>query len=360
MQSLKTDIRFRSEMRNSGFTLVELLVVIAIIGILVALLLPAIQAAREAARRSQCSNNLKQLGLAFQNYHTVNNRFPLGSSQAKAGPGGKVDYGGFASWHVFILPFVEEQSIHDQIDFRNLPSGPYGPMVSQVLIGGVKLEAVTVPYAKCPSDSSPAIAESEDGPSAWTNYAGNRGTMVSSRHGSCLQFDGELRPLLNLETDPVLGTLANEWADCNSSKTCSGIMGNGGYGAKIREISDGTSKVFCVGEILPECRSDAVTPDTGEPRYYSDMWSYSRMPSNTLTNAPINTDTCAPNDRSASSCDRVDSWQMSRGFKSRHPGGATFALCDGSVQFFNETMDLQAYQRLGDRADGEIVNIGSN
>ena len=103
----------RNKSRKRGFTLVELLVVIAIIGILIALLLPAVQAAREAARRSQCSNNLKQIGLGFQNYHDTFKVFPPGSMNSPDNLGGEA----IAAW-VLILPFIEQTSLHDLWDFN--------------------------------------------------------------------------------------------------------------------------------------------------------------------------------------------------------------------------------------------------
>src|SRR5687767_3447022 len=106
--------------RRAGFTLVELLVVIAIIGILVALLLPAVQAAREAARRAQCTNNLKQIGIALHNYHDTYKTFPFGKGQSYPGAAG------YARWstHALILPFVEQNTLHASIDFRFAPATP--------------------------------------------------------------------------------------------------------------------------------------------------------------------------------------------------------------------------------------------
>src|SRR4026209_2469997 len=106
--------------RRHAFTLVELLVVIAIIGILVALLFPAVQAAREAARRAQCTNNLKQIGLSMQNYHDTFRSFPFGKGAAYPGAAG------YARWsaHALLLPFMEQKPLHDNIDFNYAPSTP--------------------------------------------------------------------------------------------------------------------------------------------------------------------------------------------------------------------------------------------
>src|SRR5690606_38053277 len=126
------------------FTLVELLVVIAIIGVLVSLLLPAVQAAREAARRTQCSNNMKQLGLALHNYHDTHGRFP---PQAIYGPGAPpytLPY--HHTWMVMILPFIEQQPLYDAIDKRL-------PIFPQLLPTGQPIRSAQVAAFRCPSDA---------------------------------------------------------------------------------------------------------------------------------------------------------------------------------------------------------------
>jgi len=329
-----------------GFTLVELLVVIVI---LVALLLPAVQ----AARRTQCANNLKQYGLAFHNYEQTNNRFPPGAFEGQV-VGGTWWYGSFGSWQVSILPFMEQSAIYDQINLARPPVSGHNQhpnMVAETLINGKKLRGITVPYARCPSDEYPSITQAppNDGMSGGavsvTNYCGNRGVMRMTLHGGCQQFSVELRSLVGAHNHP-LGSLANLWADCISSESCSGIIGNAGYGAKLSEILDGTSNTLCVGEILPECRNDASF-------YGADMWSYNRHSTNTFANAPPNFDTCPPNGQGP--CDRTNDWPASRGFKSKHPGGVQFVLCDGSVRLISESIELNVYWRLGERADEQVV-----
>ena len=148
----------RSPLQAAGpdrraFTLVELLVVIAIIGILVAILLPAVQAAREAARRMSCGNNLKQLGLALQLYHDVHKTFPPGmiaGDAAKYGHDHNKAYRGFA-WGALILPFLEEEALHQQIDFNigatQWPTFPPSTNANEIL-----LTSIVMPKFLCPSD----------------------------------------------------------------------------------------------------------------------------------------------------------------------------------------------------------------
>lgn len=150
-------MRLRSSRRQNGFTLVELLVVIAIIGILIALLLPAVQAAREAARRTQCANHLKQIGIAFHNYNERFNRFPPGAFQGHD-RNGSWWYGTGGSWHVSILPFMEQSAIYDQVNLAKPPSYPgFNPHVSETMINDVKLRGINVPYGTCPSDEYPDV-----------------------------------------------------------------------------------------------------------------------------------------------------------------------------------------------------------
>jgi prepilin-type processing-associated H-X9-DG protein len=214
---------------------------------------------------------------------------------------------------------------------------------------------MTTPYAKCPSDPFPAVVLRPDGkgvqrPTSYSNYSGNRGTMLMDLHGGCLQYNTELREMINVVQFGG-NRWANKWADCIQGPDCSGIMGNAGYGARISDITDGTTNTIALGEILPACRDD------GNPGYYpADMWTYNRTSNNAFTNAPINFDTCTvATDPKDPSCNRTQQWQLSRGFKSKHTGGANFALCDGSVRFISQTIDMTTYWRLGDRADGQVL-----
>ncbi len=162
-----------------GFTLVELLVVIAIIGILVALLLPAVQAAREAARRTQCTNNLKQLGLALHNYHATQRSFPFGKGASYPG------VAAYARWsvHALLLPYMEQANVSDNIDFKFAPETPgmggvINFMPASTNPGGVNAAIcrTDIKGFLCPSDAAPS--------GIWTaqnNYVGNQGGWLCDR-----------------------------------------------------------------------------------------------------------------------------------------------------------------------------------
>ncbi|MFO0916907.1 MAG: DUF1559 domain-containing protein [Planctomycetaceae bacterium] len=314
--------------RFGGFTLIELLVVIAIIAILIALLLPAVQQAREAARRTQCRNNLKQYGLALHNYHETHNIFPPGGNNT-SGPSNKL------SWQAYVLPYLDQANLYNQLDLAGtLNQWPY-----QYVLPGTTtfLAAKTVPYAKCPSDPYPANPIDplypSYGPYAVTNYAASRGTQRYTGFGSCLQFDTGIQGVDN-------------YGDCNGSSTCASAIGARIYGARIAEITDGTSNVISLAEILPEC---SMANGSGW-----DMWSTARNAVSCFTNIPINFDTCPPH-AAGNPCDTTTFNFTSMGIKSKHSGGATILMWDGSVRFFNQSMNLLTLQYLGDRADGNVV-----
>ncbi|MCS7238679.1 MAG: DUF1559 domain-containing protein [Thermoguttaceae bacterium] len=156
-------MRTRSN-RCSGFTLVELLVVIAIIGILIALLLPAVQAAREAARRAHCVNNIKQMGFALHNYHDVYRTLPIGASLAQRGTGFSIRWA--VNWKLSILPYIEQRSVFDQLDFIN---GLFCPWPDRRITGNLILERLVVNVYKCPSSPWHPLTDNDRG--AWNDSA---------------------------------------------------------------------------------------------------------------------------------------------------------------------------------------------
>jgi prepilin-type processing-associated H-X9-DG protein len=296
--------------------LVELLVVITIIGILIALLLPAVQAAREAARRMQCANNLKQIALALHNYHSIHSTLPYGSDLFA--PGG--------IWTTMILPQLEQQGLNERLYWewtRNLPE----PVVTAVISAYL-----------CPSDATSADAVLTD------RYTEN------PRKALGLWYTGSMGP-----TEPDGCPLCPDQNPSPSNWCCQGSnFGTNpghGYGAgstvgmfgryrksiTFDDVKDGLSNTIMVGETLPrQC-------------IYISAWAVNFNVS--PTNIPINTQS-PPNDPTG-----ITTWNISCGFKSNHPGGANFALADGSITFLSESIDFQLFNNLGTRSGGEPVSV---
>ncbi len=317
---------------SHGFTLVELLVVIAIIGILIALLLPAVQSSREAGRRLQCSNNLKQLGLALQVYHHSYGRFPSGgvhdAPYSWSGPKAE-NHGSFL---VALLPYLDEQSLYDACDFTT------DTMFNSTLPSGQKVHEVRISTFRCPSDANqqyytdgnPLYPSTNGLKLATSNYAASMGNQA---FGAC-PFGGNM-----------FGTGPAYHGHDETGTQISGVFSHTNWAANLKEISDGSSNTIALGEILPGCSWHA-----------QDGW----MHVNSLwfaTTCPINYNNCEDRSGYDASCAAPNAWSCDMGFKSDHPGGALFVLCDGSVHFLSENIDYNNYQRLGDRRDGEVIDV---
>ncbi len=318
-----------------GFTLVELLVVITIIGILIALLLPAVQSAREAARRVQCSNKLKQLALAVHNYEFTHGSFPSGhlsGQQSSATHNCRIDQGGNLfnrtsgpAWTVSVLPFIEEQARYDAFaldaDFESHMSDDPGQGAGPSSVNNRNHQEQRRRLSKyeCPSNPN-----AHDG-HATNNYFGvmGGGPDATAAHHGCRSsgMSGQRVYFYN------------------------GIFFNNS-GVKAAEIRDGASNVFMLGET----RYQQVK--AGHP-YWFETWAsgiylhsngtlYMQM---AATLEPINAFDLNPGQTNLHQ-------HVTRAFGSFHPGGCFFAMADGSVHFANESMDLATYQSLGSRNDG--------
>lgn len=318
-----------------GFTLVELLVVIAIIGILVALLLPAIQAAREAARRTQCSNNLKQFGVALHNY----------SDTYKTWCSGGTNWGyPFVSWQVRVLPFTEQSALYDQCKDWSQSRGTQGEWDASYWLapvgpnGAPAYNSIQIPYARCPTDPYPDFG----GGWAAASYSGSLGSQrTPSADGNCNVY---LTPDVNYDGQ-------GGWADHGNETNPMGISGMfGRLGPKIRmqDVVDGTASTIAVGEILPACHDH----NTG-------WWHYNGMGNaHASTAVPLNDWTTCANSPKVSNpaCRAQNNWNYSWGFRSQHPGGVQFLLVDGSTRLIADSIDYVTYQRLGGRADGKTID----
>ncbi len=302
---------------RDAFTLVELLTVIAIIGVLIALLLPAIQAAREQARRAQCLNNLKQIGLAIHGFHDVRGRLPVGDRWRK-NPGD-----GEGSILVHLLPFLEQQQLYHAY-FENTPG-------QRATVAGT-----IVPTYVCPSDNNqgvfaPAFLAGLSGfPRAIANYAGTVGPTRLAKNPT--------RPC----------NMVNEWnqfslGERNSEEFAGAFYREPHYNLSLKQITDGLSHTLFFSETRRECSWQVQRGWAKEQNGQGIV--------NTLV--PINWESCDPN--ASDGCFHPFSWNAEFGLKSLHPGGVNALLGDGSVRFLSETIDHQTYQYLGARADGQIA-----
>jgi len=325
---------------NPGFTLVELLVVIAIIGVLVALLLPAVQAAREAARRMHCSNNLKQLGLAVQLFEDTAKTYPSGAYWVDPDLG-VINQGTLL---MRLLPYVEQQNLYDLYDFDLDPAAAVPPGSGtdfQTLPGGTELIGATrVEAYVCPSNPHPEYQRSgafESG-FAMANYAGSRGPCMTPVNGGA-----PCSVAANFEAFAL-----NTFFECEGSSEFSfpGVFSRIVSHVTPRQVTDGLSNTIFIGETRPDCSIHAA-----------QGWARSNNASGIISTVPpINFDSCIP-ENAPDACQQWDNWTTSLGFKSSHPGGAQFVFGDGSVHFLQETIDHQAYQFLGAKSDDQTVNI---
>jgi prepilin-type N-terminal cleavage/methylation domain-containing protein len=298
----------RPSRSHSGFTLVELLVVIAIIGVLVALLLPAVQAARESARRMQCSNNLKQLGLAIQNYHDTFLVFPPQSLPAH---GSNNAWG----WGPMIFPFMELKSLYDAVqpNSKMAPGVFVGSLPSpQTAFSGGLLLQQRVPGFICTSDGNTVLNQFHANPRGSSNGA----DRYSKSNYLCNQ---------NVITKAV-GTFAGP-----PGPSC----------RALRHIQDGSSNTLLLGEralrVNPLAKRSTAGVVWGKPTNNADSATCFHP------NYPINTPD-PTNDFQANSYTQHASASAaahtcnSHGATSNHPSGAMFALCDGSVRFISENV----------------------
>jgi prepilin-type N-terminal cleavage/methylation domain-containing protein len=341
---------------RGAFTLVELLVVIAIIGILVALLLPAVQAAREAARRMGCSNNLHNISLAVLNFSDAKKRIPhsrnmwaeerditgrwVGPPDGKlATKNGGPGYSG-RGWMVEILPQMEEQALFDGIEaglktINGQKTWGTPRALAGTGMGVLELRPLlerALPWMVCPSDES---AQPSDKQFHWTPV------LIGTSSYKGVLGDNVVWPAFTIHND---GTMPPQGAgasiDChNSVSNCNGLFWRNAYYSplKLKDIIDGQSKTLMVGEAV-------VGQDFHSAAFFADGdWASANVTLNFFLVA-------------ATEQDIIDDWYNVRGFRSLHPGVVQFALADGSVQVLQEGIDHKVYRGMATRNGEEVTS----
>lgn len=346
-----------------GLTLVELLAVIAIIGLLAGLLIPAVQSSRESARRTQCNNNLKQIGVALQQFANANNdSLPPGN----VSPGKSYDASGstvsyytfdFGSTTMFLLPFIGEHTLlaaaydmsepqmHDGVRYVY----PQGRSNSSAMIpGGTKaVRTVDIATYRCPSDMNIR-------PTAWqytSPYFYARYNYTSCAGPIGWWFD-TANPC---PVDALVATFKKSGTGSNKTPGIFGEYSNASQltprtiadmRCRIAAVRDGMSNTIMFGETRPDCCA-----------YLMYGWGQTGNGCGWATTVlPLNYDTCQLS-ATASPCNKGDAPNFRcNGFRSLHPGGVSFVMGDGRVVFLNETVDHETYQRLGAKADGLSIS----
>lgn len=300
--------------RSRGFTLIELLVVVAVIAVLISLLMPAVQQAREAARRTQCKNNLKQIGLALHNYHDVHNTMPAGYVTWDAATPAYWNW----AWGVYLLPYLDMSPLANLLDYnRFVVVGP--DTATSARYDTVKKAAMQDPISvyRCPTTTAPVRA---------------------------VRFDGGFN--LPLASDRINTTSLSSYVANNGSTYIheTAPPATGAFYAssrtRFRDIPDGLSNTIAIGERAWELPGDG--PGQGNQtnsRPGAALWVAARLgpnPNGFVDTGIINV--------GASGYILINTpcaidFSCRRGFSSQHQGGAQFVLCDGSVRFISENID---------------------
>jgi prepilin-type N-terminal cleavage/methylation domain-containing protein/prepilin-type processing-associated H-X9-DG protein len=348
-------MRAAAQVRSrTAFTLVELLVVIAIIGVLVALLLPAVQSAREAARRMQCNNHLRQFALGCLNFETSRGHIPKGNYAT-----GTFPEGGNVSWMFVSLGYFESGTLYDQV----VGAGSLTNAANRGIL------PATMKIIRCPSDVF------ERGQKTHSNYVGSTGPTCNNPPAGCpapfqIHCNGQIGsgatipPDLNPPTHPGYAA-SMSWGNTTITQDTRGMFARGGALIRLANVTDGTSNTLFIGETLPEyCEFMRYTSAVGwaggnhiaqGQTIQPINWKIDRMPA---PPAAFGSCLCDPSTNPSGDRSRcIMNWAVTWGFKSNHPNGVNFALVDGSVHFISQNIDHRTYQYLGCRDDGQAAGL---
>jgi len=334
-----------SDRCRKGFTLVELLVVIAIIGILIALLLPAVQAAREAARRSQCTNNLKQIGLGAHNYHDVYKTFPRYGYSFTSHNGSGRGYWQGPSVFVMLLPYIEQKPLYTQWDWQ----GSWNGSVAADDAVDIALSRTKIGTYNCPSDSPyPNLA-----------YAG---CSYGVSEGPCVGWDLSAAEQIGMFR-PQQETSMAEVFDGTSNTIMLGEHLHGDDSNGIYNLQDmvrgqaltGVANTFPTQASLETYGQTCYNNRTNQHSHAGREWA-ATMPAQTVINTIVPPNWHWPDCQDCTGCGWMDSSGV-HGARSRHPGGANHSMGDASVRFVSETVDFLIYQGAGSRAGKEPVSL---
>jgi prepilin-type N-terminal cleavage/methylation domain-containing protein len=333
-----------------GFTLVELLVVIAIIGILVALLLPAVQAAREAARRSQCQNNMRQLSLGILNYESAHKELPPGG--ITEGPCCGTMSG--AGWTIIILPFVEEQALYDKYDFDE--PNEAGVDIDMDGLSNRVVRETDLSVHDCPTDEETGLNDRPaSGPGAGVfynrgSYRGNAG-LCTTESGAFWDSSSQQNKTFVQERGPLPGIgkmLIKPWGPNPNRNEQPNPPWSLTSPVKLKEITDGTSSTLLLGEKSHRGQSF-------ESRARRSFWAYTYTSYQRSLTFLQTRSIISDYDRCLQINGPFGDDPCKRSWGSLHPGGFTIALCDGSCRFISESIDIFLFGGMSTVAGGEVI-----